>query len=72
MSNVNNLSEESLELSKMFHEIKNPLTLINSSLQLIESDHPEVKTFRFWNQTMEDLKNLRGLIDELSDRKSVV
>ena len=66
MSNVNNLSEESLELSKMFHEIKKPLTLINSSLQLIESDHPEVKTFRFWNQTMEDLKNLRGLIDELS------
>ena len=58
---------DSLELSKMFHEIKNPLTLINSSLQLIESDHPEVKTFRFWNQTMEDLENLRKLIEELSD-----
>lgn len=58
---------DSLELSKMFHEIKNPLTLINSSLQLIESDHPEVKTFRFWNQTMEDLNNLRKLIEELSD-----
>lgn len=60
------LSEESLELSKMFHEIKNPLALINSSLQLIESDHPEVKTFRFWNQTMKDLQGLRQLIDELS------
>lgn len=66
MSNKKNLSEDSLELSKMFHEIKNPLTLINSSLQLIESDHPEVKDFRFWNQTMEDLLNLRKLIDELS------
>ena len=60
-------SEDSLELSKMFHEIKNPLTLINSSLQLIESDHPEVTTFRFWNQTIKDLQNLRQLIDELSD-----
>ena len=60
------VSEESLELSKMFHEIKNPLALINSSLQLIESDHPEVKTFRFWNQTMKDLQGLRQLIDELS------
>ena len=50
----------------MFHEIKNPLALINSSLQLIESDHPEVKTFRFWNQTMKDLQGLRQLIDELS------
>ena len=61
------VSEESLELSKMFHEIKNPLALINSSLQLIESDHPEVKTFRFWNQTMKDLQGLRELINELSN-----
>ena len=58
--------ENSLELSKMFHEIKNPLTLINSSLQLIEGEHPEVKTFRFWNQTMKDLQNLRILINDLS------
>lgn len=58
--------EDSLELSKMFHEIKNPLTLINSSLQLIEADHPEVKDFRFWNQTMKDVQNLRQLINDLS------
>ena len=66
MHKTSTVSEDSLELSKMFHEIKNPLTLISSSLQLIESDHPEVKNFRFWNQTMKDLKNLRLLIDELS------
>lgn len=66
MSNEPYITEDSLELSKMFHEIKNPLTLINSSLQLIESDHPEVKTFRFWNQTMKDVSNLRLLIDDLS------
>ena len=66
MQTTNTESYDSLELSKMFHEIKNPLTLINSSLQLIQDDHPEVTTFRFWNQTMEDLKNLRALIDELS------
>lgn len=58
--------EDSLELSKMFHEIKNPLALIISSLQLIESDHPEVHSFRFWDQTMEDVAALRHLIDELS------
>lgn len=66
MHKKNTVSEDSLELSKMFHEIKNPLTLINSSLQLIESDHPEVKDFRFWNQTMKDIQNLRLLIDDLS------
>lgn len=66
MNTTNTPSVDSLELSKMFHEIKNPLTLINSSLQLIQEEHPEVQTFRFWNQTMEDIKNLRKLLDELS------
>lgn len=66
MSDKPAITEDSLELSKMFHEIKNPLTLINSSLQLIETDHPEVRDFQFWNQTMKDIKNLRLLIDELS------
>ena len=71
MSNNNQTTVDSLELSKMFHEIKNPLTLINSSLQLIEGEHPEVKEFRFWNQTMKDLQNLKGLINQLSDFQKV-
>lgn len=66
MSNTQDNTTDSLELSKMFHEIKNPLTFINSSLQLIQEEHPEVLDFRFWSQTMEDIKNLRGLLDELS------
>ena len=66
MQTTNSSKIDSFELSKMFHEIKNPLTLINSSLQLIQDEHPEVTTFRFWNQTMEDIKNLRNLLDELS------
>ena len=66
MQTINSSNVDSLELSKTFHEIKNPLTLINSSLQLIQDEHPEVTTFRFWNQTMEDIKNLRNLLDELS------
>ena len=57
---------DSLEVSKMFHEIRNPLTLISSSLQLIQEEHPEVTTFRFWNQTMEDVKNLRILLNDMS------
>lgn len=67
MNDKNTISEDSLELSKMFHEIKNPLALINSSLQFIESEHPEVHTFRFWDQTMKDFLSLRKLIDTLSD-----
>ena len=71
MTNTNPSFADSIELSKMFHEIKNPLTLIGSSLQLIESEHPEVKTYRFWNQTIKDLHNLREFINELSDFQKV-
>ena len=66
MSDTLALSEQSLEVSKMFHEIKNPLTLINSSLQLIEDEHPEVREFRFWNQTIKDVQVLRSLINDMS------
>lgn len=71
MTNTNPSFADSIELSKMFHEIKNPLTLIGSSLQLIESEHPEVRTYRFWNQTIKDLHNLREFINELSDFQKV-
>lgn len=58
--------EQRLCVSQISHEIRNPVTLINSSLQLIERQHPEVKTFAFWHETMEDLSFLRTLLDELS------
>lgn len=32
-------------LSKFSHEIRNPLTLINSGLQMIASAHPEVEDY---------------------------
>lgn len=66
MLKTNHLSEDSLQFSKMLHEIKNPMTLISSSLQLIEEEHPEVKEFRFWNQTIKDVHNLCFLLNDLS------
>lgn len=58
--------EQRFCVSQISHEIRNPVTLINSSLQLIEQQHPEVKDFAFWKETMEDLTFLRTLLDELS------
>lgn len=55
-----------LTISKVIHEIRNPLTLINSSLQLIESMHPEVKDFQFWPQTLEDMAYVNQLLDDLA------
>ena len=53
-------------VSMIAHEIRNPLTLVSSSLQVIEAQHPEVKEFYSWNQTLEDVKFMCSLLDELS------
>lgn len=37
------LEDYRFALSKVSHEVRNPVTLINSYLQLLEKDHPELK-----------------------------
>ena len=53
-------------VSTIAHEIRNPLTLVSSSLQIIEAQHPEVKEFSNWKQTMEDVEFMCSLLNELS------
>lgn len=60
------LENHQTTVTTIAHEIRNPLTLINSSLQIIELQHPEVKEFASWNQTMEDVAFMCQLLNELS------
>ena len=53
-------------LSKFSHEIRNPLTLINSGLQMITSAHPEVEDYEHWDDVMDNLDYVKELLDELS------
>lgn len=53
-------------VSTIAHEIRNPLTLVSSALQIIQAQHPEVKEFTHWKQTMEDIDFMRQLLEELS------
>ena len=55
-----------LLLSAISHEIRNPVTLINSYLQLISSAHPEVGTFEYWNTVGEEMQHLKTLLGDLS------
>ena len=48
------------------HEIRNPLTLVYSALQIMQVQHPEVKDFPHWKQTFEDVDFMRHLLEELS------
>lgn len=53
-------------LSKFSHEIRNPITLINSELQMIAAAHPEVQEYKQWDDVMDNLDYVRDLLDELS------
>lgn len=53
-------------LSKVSHEIRNPVTLINSNLQLMEKQYPQLKQCDLWQDIMEDMAFLRYLLDDLS------
>lgn len=53
-------------LAKISHEIRNPVTLINSFLQMIAADHPEIRTYRYWDDIMDNMAFLRELLTDLS------
>ena len=55
-----------LTLSQISHEIRNPLTYMNSSVQWIQKMHPEVEDFEFWGQIKNDLQYMRLLLDDIS------
>lgn len=59
-------NDYSFSLHELSHELSNITTLINSSLQLIESSHPEVKNFKYWSSTMGDVHYLIELLTQLS------
>lgn len=61
-------------LQKISHEIRNPVTLINSFLQIMEEQHPEVSQFECWTQIMENMNFLKSLLNEISDynRSSII
>ena len=51
------LEDYRFALSKVSHEVRNPVTLINSYLQLLEKDHPELKQNELWSDITEEMLN---------------
>ena len=60
------MKEYQFTISKISHEIRNPLTLVYSSLQLMESQHPQLAEMQHWSDTLEDVRYICELLDELS------
>lgn len=70
-SNLSHLFQEledsyRMDVSQISHEIRNPVTLINSFLQLTESRYPEVRHYNTWPHIMENMNYLKQLLADLS------
>ncbi|MEY8427422.1 ATP-binding protein [Lachnospiraceae bacterium 46-15] len=60
------IEDQRMAISQISHEIRNPVTLINGSLKLIEKQHPEVQEFAFWNDVRRDMAHLLNLLEDVS------
>lgn len=60
------LDSHKMTLRMVSHEIRNPLTLIYSTLQLLEAQHPELTTYKHWKHMREDVEYTTQLLEELS------
>lgn len=59
-----------LSLSMISHELRNPLTLIHSTLQLLGCHYPEVTQDPLWPQLLLDINYMSQLLSELSSLNS--
>ena len=53
-------------LSRFSHEIRNPVSLLNSELQMIAASHPEVTDYTYWDDVLDNLEYMKK--ENLSDR----
>lgn len=53
-------------ISKLSHEIRNPVTLINTYLQLFAQKHPEITDCEYWTHITSNMNFLKELLNEIS------
>ena len=53
-------------ISRFSHELRNPLTLIYSSLQLLEKECPAVRETVLWEQIRKDMSDVIQLLKDMS------
>lgn len=53
-------------LSFFIHELRNPLALMDSTIQYIETIHPEVSSFKYWDQLYELINEMVTMTSDVS------
>lgn len=52
--------------SMLVHELRNPLTLLKGTVQYIETKHPEVAEFKYWDQVQDLIDDMERLMQDAS------
>ena len=55
-----------LEYHRILHEIKNTITLINSSMQLLDGNCPMLKSEYYWHNLKHEITYLKNMVLEIS------
>ena len=59
-------NENEIILRKFIHELRNPLTALYSTLQLMESRNPELKEVKYWPTLQYNVEDMIALINGFS------
>lgn len=54
------------QIAKISHEIRNPVTLINTYLQLLGEKYPEITVCDYWTHIISNMDYLKDLLNEIS------
>lgn len=59
--------EQELMISCISNELRNSLTLINSTIQLMDKKNSQLQKIKYWNQISNDIDNLITMLNDLLD-----
>lgn len=61
------ITTDNKKTTSMFvHELRNPLSLLKGTIQYIETKHPEVKEFKYWDQMQDLLNDMEHIMSDAS------
>lgn len=58
---------DTIFMHQMLHRLRNPLTFLYSSLQILEKDIPEVKEHRYWSEITDDMHYLLDILNQTTN-----
>lgn len=64
---IRQLKEQNqLLISRISHEIRNPIALLRSSLDLLAVRHPEITEYEEWDDILDVMDYIKGLLNDIS------